>query len=112
MKRTLVDDVHESASTALRSYKSASQLYTTLFPSEQAQKGQGHRRSCPTALLGQMGRWPSTLYKADHQVIRTWSHQAEDELRSLFQGSGEIAYVKMPPEKGRGFLQFEDPQAA
>lgn len=30
----------------------------------------------------------------------------EDELRSFFQGFGEITYVKIPPGKGCGFVQF------
>jgi hypothetical protein len=30
----------------------------------------------------------------------------EDELRSFFQGFGEITYVKIPPGQGCGFVQF------
>ena len=30
----------------------------------------------------------------------------EDELRSFFQGFGEITYVKIPPGKGCGFVQL------
>ncbi|CAN6672526.1 protein Nam8p [Trichomonascus vanleenenianus] len=33
-------------------------------------------------------------------------HVSEDELRSYFQGFGDITYVKIPPGKGCGFVQF------
>jgi RNA recognition motif-containing protein len=36
----------------------------------------------------------------------------EDELRSFFQGFGEITYVKIPPGKGCGFVQFVQRHAA
>jgi hypothetical protein len=36
----------------------------------------------------------------------------EDELRSFFQGFGEITYVKIPPGKGCGFVQFVHRHAA
>ena len=36
----------------------------------------------------------------------------EDELRSYFQGFGEITYVKIPPGKGCGFVQFVHRHAA
>ena len=37
----------------------------------------------------------------------------EDELRSFFQGFGEITYVKIPPGKGcAGFVQFVQRHAA
>jgi RNA recognition motif-containing protein len=36
----------------------------------------------------------------------------EDELRSFFQGFGEITYVKIPPGKGCGFVQFIQRDAA
>ncbi|BFZ53261.1 hypothetical protein PYCC9005_000284 [Savitreella phatthalungensis] len=37
---------------------------------------------------------------------------SEDELRSFFQGFGEITYVKIPPGKGCGFVQFVQRHAA
>ena len=36
----------------------------------------------------------------------------EDELRSFFQGFGDITYVKIPPGKGCGFVQFVHRHAA
>ncbi|KAK9479447.1 hypothetical protein V1514DRAFT_278425 [Lipomyces japonicus] len=36
----------------------------------------------------------------------------EDELRSFFAGFGEITYVKIPPGKGCGFVQFVQRHAA
>jgi len=36
----------------------------------------------------------------------------EDELRSFFQGFGDITYVKIPPGKGCGFVQFVQRHAA
>ena len=36
----------------------------------------------------------------------------EDELRSFFHGFGEITYVKIPPGKGCGFVQFVQRHAA
>jgi RNA recognition motif-containing protein len=36
----------------------------------------------------------------------------DDELRSFFQGFGEITYVKIPPGKGCGFVQFVQRHAA
>jgi RNA recognition motif-containing protein len=36
----------------------------------------------------------------------------EDELRSFFQGFDEITYVKIPPGKGCGFVQFIQRDAA
>ena len=36
----------------------------------------------------------------------------EDALRSFFQGFGEITYVKIPPGKGCGFVQFVQRHAA
>lgn len=36
----------------------------------------------------------------------------EDELRSFFQVFGEITYVKIPPGKGCGFVQFVQRHAA
>ncbi|KAK3629291.1 hypothetical protein LTR56_018178 [Elasticomyces elasticus] len=36
----------------------------------------------------------------------------EDELRSFFQGFGEITYVKIPPGRGCGFVQFVHRHAA
>jgi RNA recognition motif-containing protein len=36
----------------------------------------------------------------------------EDELRSFFQAFGEITYVKIPPGKGCGFVQFVQRHAA
>jgi hypothetical protein len=36
----------------------------------------------------------------------------EDELRSFFQGFGEITYVKIPPGKGCGFVKFVQRHAA
>lgn len=36
----------------------------------------------------------------------------EDELRSFFRGFGEITYVKIPPGKGCGFVQFVQRHAA
>lgn len=36
----------------------------------------------------------------------------EDELRSFFQGFGEITYVKIPPGRGCGFVQFVQRHAA
>ncbi|OLL24868.1 putative RNA-binding protein [Neolecta irregularis DAH-3] len=40
------------------------------------------------------------------------SFVTEDELRSFFQGFGEITYVKIPPGKGCGFVQFVQRHAA
>lgn len=40
------------------------------------------------------------------------SYVTEDELRSFFQGFGEITYVKIPPGKGCGFVQFVQRHAA
>ncbi|CAG8472387.1 4336_t:CDS:2 [Funneliformis caledonium] len=37
---------------------------------------------------------------------------SEEELRSYFQGFGEITYVKIPPGKGCGFVQFVHRQSA
>ncbi|KAG2485305.1 hypothetical protein HYH03_015979 [Edaphochlamys debaryana] len=37
---------------------------------------------------------------------------SEDALRHVFMRCGEIAYVKIPPGKGCGFVQFMDRQAA
>ncbi|CAG8439875.1 7379_t:CDS:2 [Ambispora gerdemannii] len=37
---------------------------------------------------------------------------SEDELRSYFAGFGEITYVKIPPGKGCGFVQFVHRQSA
>lgn len=36
----------------------------------------------------------------------------EEELRGFFQGFGEITYVKIPPGKGCGFVQFVQRHAA
>jgi len=36
----------------------------------------------------------------------------EDELRSFFEGFGEINYVRIPPGKGCGFIQFARRRAA
>lgn len=36
----------------------------------------------------------------------------EEELRGFFQGFGEITYVKIPPGKGCGFVQFVHRQSA
>jgi len=40
------------------------------------------------------------------------AYVTEDELRSFFQGFGEITYVKIPPGKGCGFVQFVQRHAA
>ncbi|KXZ53534.1 hypothetical protein GPECTOR_7g984 [Gonium pectorale] len=37
---------------------------------------------------------------------------SEEELRAVFMRYGEIQYVKIPPGKGCGFVQFVDRQAA
>ncbi len=40
------------------------------------------------------------------------SYVSEDELRGIFSGFGEITYVKIPPGKGCGFVQFVSRQSA
>ncbi|ODV91244.1 hypothetical protein CANCADRAFT_25868 [Tortispora caseinolytica NRRL Y-17796] len=40
------------------------------------------------------------------------SRVSEDELRSFFTGFGEIIYVKIPPGKGCGFVQFAQHESA
>lgn len=37
---------------------------------------------------------------------------SEDELRQYFQGFGDITYVKIPPGKGCGFVQYVQRQSA
>ncbi|AOW03595.1 hypothetical protein B0I72DRAFT_135859 [Yarrowia lipolytica] len=40
------------------------------------------------------------------------SSVSEDELRQYFQGFGDITYVKIPPGKGCGFVQYVQRQSA
>ncbi|KAJ5341874.1 MRNA binding post-transcriptional regulator (Csx1) [Penicillium brevicompactum] len=47
-----------------------------------------------------------------HALLRCSPAHEPDELRSFFQGFGEITYVKIPPGKGCGFVQFVQRHAA
>ena len=59
---------------------------------------EGHLRPDPGLKL---------LPLTDIEIFKGLSgYVTEDELRSIFQGFGEITYVKIPRGKGCGFVQF------
>ncbi|KAE9961569.1 hypothetical protein BLS_001759 [Venturia inaequalis] len=76
--------------------------------------------------MNPMGAPPMGFYGAAQQPMNQFTdpnnttvfvgglsgYVTEDELRSFFQGFGEITYVKIPPGKGCGFVQFVQRHAA